>query len=98
MLKFFQDRFSAGLSSSTLKVYMAAIAVYHAPLGGDSLWRHPLVSRFLRGAMRLKPATCSRVTALDLSIVLDELSMAAFEPIESALETFLTFKMVSLLH
>lgn len=56
------------------------------------------MSRFLRGAMRLKPATCSRVPALDLSIVLDELSMAAFEPIESALETFLTFKMVSLLH
>ncbi|KAI2645311.1 Transposon Ty3-G Gag-Pol polyprotein [Labeo rohita] len=34
VLEFLQDRLSAGLSHSTLKVYMAAIAAYHAPLGG----------------------------------------------------------------
>ncbi len=30
-----QARFSAGLTHSTLKVYVAAIAAYHAPLGGQ---------------------------------------------------------------
>ncbi len=34
---------------------MAAIVAYHAPLGGQSVGRHPLVTRFLRGVMRLRP-------------------------------------------
>ncbi len=37
MLEFSQARFSVGLAHSTLKVYMAAIATYHAPLGGLSV-------------------------------------------------------------
>ncbi len=32
VLEFLQDRFSAGLTPSTLKVYVAAIAAFHAPL------------------------------------------------------------------
>ncbi|KAI2645044.1 ORF V: Enzymatic polyprotein [Labeo rohita] len=39
VLEFLQDRLSAGLSHSTLKVYMAAIAAYHAPL--EALCRPP---------------------------------------------------------
>ncbi len=34
-----QDRFTAGLTPSTLKVYVAAISAYHIPLGGMSLER-----------------------------------------------------------
>ncbi len=34
---------------------MAAISAYHASLGGQSVGRHPLVTRFLRGALRLRP-------------------------------------------
>ncbi len=37
VLEFLQARFSAGLAHSTLKVYVAAIAAYHAPLGGLSV-------------------------------------------------------------
>ncbi|KAL0152747.1 hypothetical protein M9458_052470 [Cirrhinus mrigala] len=37
VLEFLQDRFSAGLAHSTLKVYVAAISAYHAPLGGFSV-------------------------------------------------------------
>ncbi len=37
VLEFLQDDFSAGLAHSTLKIYMAAIAAYHAPLGGLSV-------------------------------------------------------------
>ncbi len=33
VLEFLQARFSAGLSHSTLRVYVAAIASYHAPMG-----------------------------------------------------------------
>ncbi len=37
MLEFLQAHFSAGLAHSTLKVYVAAIAAYNAPLGGLSV-------------------------------------------------------------
>ncbi|KAL0153790.1 hypothetical protein M9458_050906, partial [Cirrhinus mrigala] len=37
VLEFLQDRFSAGLAHSTLKVYVAAIAAYHALLAGSSV-------------------------------------------------------------
>ncbi len=43
VLEFLQARFSAGLTHSTLKVYVAAIAAYHATLGGQSVgkdWLH----------------------------------------------------------
>lgn len=55
VLEFLQERLSTGLSSSTLKVYVAAIAAYHAPLGGDSSGRNPLVTRFLHGSLKLRP-------------------------------------------
>lgn len=35
---------------------MVAISAYHALLDGQSLGRDPLVTRFLRGALRLRPA------------------------------------------
>ncbi len=55
VLEFLQARFSAGLTHSTLKVYVLAIAAYPAPLGGLSVGKNPLVTRFLRGVMRLRP-------------------------------------------
>ncbi len=55
VLEFLQARLSAGLTHSTLKVYVAAISAYHASLGGQSVGRHPLVTHFLRGALRLRP-------------------------------------------
>ncbi|KAL0176578.1 hypothetical protein M9458_028908, partial [Cirrhinus mrigala] len=56
VLEFLQARFSTGLSHSTLKVYVAAISAYHAPLGGLSVGKDPLVIRFLRGVLRLRPS------------------------------------------
>ncbi len=46
VLEFLQERFSAGLTPSTLKVYVEALAAYHAPLGGQSLGRDLLVNSF----------------------------------------------------
>ncbi|KAI2655894.1 Transposon Ty3-I Gag-Pol polyprotein [Labeo rohita] len=57
VLEFLQDRFSAGLAHSTLKVYVAAIAAYHTLLGSPSVGRNPLVTGFLHGALRLRPLT-----------------------------------------
>ncbi len=37
VLEFLQACFSAGLAYSTLKVHVAALAAYHAPLGGLSV-------------------------------------------------------------
>ncbi len=37
VLEFLQERFTAGLAPSTLKVYVVAISAYHIPLGGISL-------------------------------------------------------------
>ncbi|KAI2647902.1 Transposon Ty3-G Gag-Pol polyprotein [Labeo rohita] len=97
VLEFLQDRLSAGLSHSTLKVYVAAIAAYHAPLGGLSVGKDPLVSRFLRGALRLRPPVRSRVPSWDLSLVLEALCGPPFEPIEEISDRHLTIKTVLLI-
>ncbi|XDV35947.1 hypothetical protein PO909_005809 [Leuciscus waleckii] len=97
VLEFLQYRFSSGSCPSTLKVYVAAIAALHAPVGSTSLGRDPLIIRFLRGTLRLRPATRTRVPAWDLAIVLEGLSGAPFEPLESVSEKFLTFKTIFLL-
>ncbi len=41
VLEFLQDRFTARLTPSTLKVYVAAISAYHIPLGGMSMGNDP---------------------------------------------------------
>ncbi len=56
-----------------------------------SLGRAPLVSRFIRGTLGLRPA------AWDLTIVLQGLSLAPFEPLEEVPAKFLTLKALFLL-
>ncbi len=97
VLEFLQARFSAGLTHSTLRVYVAAIAAYHAPMGGQSVGKDPLITRFLRGVMRLRPRVRSRVPPWDLAVVLEALCKPPFEPIEEVSEHLITLKMVLLL-
>ncbi len=97
VLEFLQARFSAGLSHSTLRVYVAAIASYHAPVGGQSVGKDPLIIRFLRGVLRLRPRVRSRVPPWDLAVVLEALCKPPFEPIEQVSERLLTLKTVLLL-
>ncbi|KAI2667130.1 Transposon Ty3-G Gag-Pol polyprotein [Labeo rohita] len=85
VLEFLQDRLFR-------RVYVAAIAAYHAPLGGLSVGKDPLVSRFLRGALRLRPPVRSRVPSWDLSLVLEALCRPPFEPIEEISDRHLTIK------
>lgn len=97
VLEFLQDRFSAGLSPSTLKVYVAAISSFHTPLREGFLGKLPLVVLFLRGARRMRPATRSKVPTWDLAVVLGALAEAPFKPLESAEAKHLTLKMAFLL-
>ncbi len=76
---------------------MAAISAYHASLGGQSVGRHHLVTRFLRGALRLRPPVRSRIPPWDLAVVLDALCRPPFEPIEEITDCHLTLKTVFLL-
>ncbi len=97
VLEFLQARFSTGLTHSTLRVYVAAVAAYHAPMGGQSVGKDPPITRFLRGLMRLRPRVRSRVPPWDLVVVLEALCRPPFEPIEEISEHLLTLKTVLLL-
>ncbi len=97
VLEFLQARFSAGLTHSTLKVYVAAIAAYQAPLGGQSAGRHPLVTRFLHGVLRLRPPIRSCVPPWDMAVVIEALCKPPFEPIEEISDRYLTIKTIFLL-
>ncbi|KAL0173183.1 hypothetical protein M9458_033494, partial [Cirrhinus mrigala] len=97
VLEFLQARFATGLTHSTLKVYVAAIAAFHSPLGGQSVGKHPLVTRFLHSALRLRPPVRSRVPTWDLAVVLEALCKLPFEPLEEVSDRTLTLKAVFLL-
>ncbi len=47
VLRFLQYRLDSGSLLSTLKVYVAAIALFRSPLGGQSIGRQALVVSFL---------------------------------------------------
>ncbi len=92
VLSFLQDGLERRLSPSTLKVYVAAIAAYHEAVEGKSLGKHDLIIRFLRGARRLHPPRPPLVPSWDLSVVLNALQRAPFEPLQSVELKFLSLK------
>ncbi len=96
VLEFLQERLTAGAAATTLRVYVAAIAAQRE-LDEIPLGRHRLVSAFMRGARRLRPVRPTAVPSWDLSVVLEGLVMAPFEPLESASDRILTLKVVLLL-
>ncbi len=96
VLEFLQERLTAGAAATTLRVYVAAIAA-RRELDEIPLGRHRLVSAFMRGARRLRPVRPTAVPSWDLSVVLEGLVTAPFEPLESASDRILTLKVVLLL-
>ncbi len=68
VLSFLQQELERRLSSSTLKVYMAAIAANHDPGEGKSVGKHDWVVRFLRGARRLNPPRPPSIPSWDLCL------------------------------
>ncbi|MGL5392366.1 MAG: hypothetical protein ACRDA8_13510, partial [Shewanella sp.] len=82
---------------STLKVYVAAIAAFHAHVAGQSLGRSDLIVRFLRGARRLNPPRSPSVPIWDLSTVLEAMKGTPFEPLKSVSLKHLSLKTALLL-
>lgn len=64
-------------------MYLADITAFHLPLGGGSLGKHHLETRFLHGTLRMRPAAQVRILAWDLDMLLEGLSMSPFEPLDS---------------
>ncbi len=76
VLSFLQELLDKGRFHSTLKVFVAAIAAFHAPIAGQSVGRDNSVVRFLKGARRL-----NTVPTWDLPTVLRALKGPPFEPL-----------------
>ncbi len=95
VLEFLQERLTAGAAATTLRVYIAAIAA-RRELDEVPLGRHRMVSAFMRGVRRLRPVRPTAVPSWDLSVVLEGLVTAPFEPLESASER-ITLKVALLL-
>ncbi len=95
VLEFLQERLTAGAAATTLRVYVAAIAA-RRELDEIPQGRHQMVSAFMRGVRRLRPARPMAVPSWDLSVVLEGLVTAPFEPLESASEWILTLKVLFL--
>ncbi|KAI2650701.1 Glycerol kinase [Labeo rohita] len=62
-----------------------------------SVGRNPLVTRFLRGALRLRPPTRPYIPTWDLAVVLEALCRPPFEPLEETPDHLLTIKTALLL-
>ncbi len=96
VLEFLQERLITGAAATTLRVYVAAIAA-RRELDEVPLVRHRMVSAFMRGIRRLRPTRPMAVPSWDLSVVLEGLVAATFEPLESVSEWILTLKVTLLL-
>ncbi|KAI2668407.1 ORF V: Enzymatic polyprotein [Labeo rohita] len=92
VLSFLQEKLEHRLPPSTLKVYVAAIAAYHDAVDGTSLGKHQLIVRFLRGARRVNPPRPHPIPSWDLSVALQGLREAPFEPLASVELKYLSLK------
>ncbi|KAI2653718.1 Fumarate hydratase class II [Labeo rohita] len=84
VLEFLQACFSTGLTHSTLRVYVAAMSAYHAPLGGMSVGKNPPGYAF--------PPRCAEAEA-------SSTTPCPYEPIENqflAIKTVLLLALTSL--
>ncbi len=83
VLCFLQYRLDSGTLPSTLKVYVAAIASFRSPQGGQSIGRHALVARFLKGVRSLHSPHPPAVPPWGLVVVFRALSQPPFKPVTS---------------
>ncbi len=84
-------------SSSTIKVYVAAIAAFHAPVAGRSVGRNSAVIIFLRGARRMNTPRPRTVPPWDLPTILRALKGPPFETLQSSSLRALSLKTALLL-
>ncbi|KAK7915521.1 hypothetical protein WMY93_011282 [Mugilogobius chulae] len=78
-------------------VFASAIVTGHRGFAGYTARTHPLVKRFLRGALRSRPPLRRAPPCWELQVVLDGLSGPPFEPLERAVMDCLSIKTAILL-
>ncbi len=84
------------MAATTLRVYVVAIPVCRE-LDKIPLGRHQMVSTFMHGVRRMRPVRPIGVPSWELSVVLEGLMGAQYEPLESVPERILTLKVTLLL-
>ncbi|XP_041419257.1 uncharacterized protein LOC121393799 [Xenopus laevis] len=93
IIEFLQSGVEASLSTSTLKGQISAISAYT-----DNQWAsRPLIKQFFKALSRLRPQNRDSVPPWDLSLVLDALTRAPFEPLEDVPLEILSLKTTFLL-
>ncbi len=97
VLSFLQEMLDKQRSSSTIKVYTAAIAAFHAPIAGRSVGRDSAVVQFIQGARKLNPPRPRTVPPWDLPTVLRAFRGPPFEPLQYSSLRSLSFKTALLL-
>ncbi len=96
VLEFLQEKLTTGVAATTLRDYVAAIAA-RRELDEIPLGRHWMLSAFMHGVRQLRPVHPIGVPSWDLSVILEGLVAAPFEPLESAPECILMLKVTLLL-
>ncbi|MGH0120331.1 UNVERIFIED_CONTAM: hypothetical protein FKN15_064791 [Acipenser sinensis] len=69
ILQFLQDLLQVGRSTSTMKVYLAAISACHVPIDLVSPGAHILATLFLKGARQLRPPRKDVLSEWSLDVV-----------------------------
>ncbi len=83
VLSFLQEMLDKNRSSSTVEVYTAAIASFHAPIAGRLVGRYSAVVQFLRGARIMNSPRPRTIPPRDLPTVLRALKGPLFVPLQS---------------
>lgn len=96
VLDFLQAGLDRGLAPNTIRRQVSAISSVLLCGRNQSLTHHPMVRQFLKGASNLRPPTVHRYPSWDLHRVLDALTGAPFEPLQTVSLKFLTLKVAFL--
>lgn len=85
------------LAFSTIKTCTTAISSYHEGFTNRTVFNHPLMKCFLKGAHRQRPVSCRLLSQWALVLVLYTLSKDPLEPLDQVSLKNLSFKTALLL-
>ena len=82
---------------STVKLCVSAISIFREKFEGGTVFTHPHVDQYLKGAKKLSEKNVSKADTWDVALVLRALEKAPFEPLTSADMRFVSCKLAVLL-
>ena len=92
VLNYLQSLADLGLKYNTAKSHASALSSCCMPVDGYAVGSHPLVLRWLKGFLAIRPPVRLIMPPWDLAIILQALRQAPYEPLESVPLEFLTLK------